>query len=100
MARTYKDCPAKFKYSEFFSTRFRFPDGSWRDERLRDRAKKPKHKDVEWHWMTTPSWWTRLTMHRPKRRKCRVWEHNIRREQDFSEADCPDWGHKPHVYYW
>lgn len=101
MSRTYKDRPVRLKYSEYFSKWcIRHDDGSWRDESLRDRPKKPKRKNVEWHWMSTPSWWTNITMTRPLRRRCRVWEHNIIREQDLSEADCPDWGRKPHVYYW
>jgi len=102
MSRTYKDKPYKVRYKQEFTSFWSttYEDGSRRDEHLRDRLKKPKEKDVEWHWMTTPSWWCRLTMHRPKRRRCRIWEHEILREQDLSEADCPDWGRKPHVYYW
>lgn len=102
MSRTYKHLPYRFKYPEFFDRSYwlRLEDGSYRDERLHDKPKKPKHQDTKWHWMSTPSWWTRATMHRPKRRQCRVWEQTICGTQDLSEADCPDWGHKPHVYYW
>jgi hypothetical protein len=62
-------------------------------------TKKRKEVDTEWHWMSTPSWWTRLTMNKPQRRKGRVWERKVL-FQELEEVDPPGVGHKPHQYYY
>lgn len=104
MARTYKDKPYKLQYPEYYGDYdkiwFKIP-GTWK--RLERKGVKPKKKRYvdKWHWVEgTPSWWTNIMMTKPKRRACRVWEHKTKFQQDLYWADCPDWGHKPHVYFW
>ncbi len=63
------------------------------------KTKKRKNQDTEWHWMTTPSWWTRLNMNRPQRREGHLWERKVLLE-DVEEADPPGVGRKPHIYYY
>lgn len=104
MARTHKDKPVRLQYPEYYGDYdklyYKVP-GSWtRLQRAGVKPKKAKHTD-KWHWFqSTPSWWTRLMMTKPKRRRCRMWEHQCRYAQDLSVADCPDWGDRPHVYYY
>ena len=67
-------------------------------------TKKPKKKrnvHTKYYHMycTAPSWWTRLTMNRPKRRQCRLWERKVL-FSDVEEADCPDFKNKPFNYYY
>ena len=48
-----------------------------------------------------PSWFVREFMTVPKRAACRNWEKQAIYADDFEEIeDCPDFGRKPHVYYW
>ena len=63
-------------------------------------TKKRKTDDSEWHWMGTPSWWTRLYMNRPQRRKGRVWERKVLFVTDLEIADPPLAGRKPHIFFW
>lgn len=65
-----------------------------------NRPKKRKRVDTENHWMTTPSWWTRLMMTRPLRRKHRLVEHKIKHAVDLDEIDYENHWKKPHKYYW
>lgn len=84
MSRTYKDRPSSI----------RFPS--------EENSKKKKRIDSVWHWMSTPSWWTRMMMNRPQRMKGRHWENRIVKE-DVAEIDLivsPDVNRKPHQYYW
>lgn len=121
MSRTYKDRPERIRFPEqykFFDTGYEkvsYPielkdgDGEvfnfntyWLRELPGVKTKKPKHQDTHWHWMSTPSWWTRMTMNRPLRRKVHLWEHEVVKNniEELEEADHPDTGHKPHNYYW
>ena len=80
MSRTAKDKPYKFSNTESIS-------------------KKKRELDTEYHWMSTPGWWTRLMMNKPQRRS----EHLLERKalvSDIDNFDIPDTGKKPHVYYW
>ena len=64
-------------------------------------AKKKKKRNVhgDWNWcQNTPSWWIRECMNAPKRAKCRNWEKT--RTLDNLDEVCPDYGRKPHIYYW
>ena len=65
------------------------------------KAKKKRSFIDKYYGMysSAPSWWTRLTMNRPKRRACRVWERKVL-FQDVETADCPDFGNKPFNYYY
>ena len=63
------------------------------------KTRKKRNVNDHWNWVqSTPSWWTRSTMNRPQRRASRVWERTVL-SSDIEEADCPDYGKKPHVYY-
>jgi hypothetical protein len=118
MSRTYKDKPYKFVNPEqdwdyrhtgiLYTRQYRSynADGGWEwaeyeATRYLEKAgvltKKKKHQDIEHHWMTTPSWWTRLYMLRPQRARENQQLRNIQVLEDF---DFVDTGRKPHVYYW
>lgn len=87
---------------EFVTTDLDEPHERWITRRLETRTTKPKRKkrkDTQDHWMSTPSWWTRLMMNKPQRRRGHVWERKVLLE-DIEETDPPDVSHKPHVYYW
>ena len=66
------------------------------------KTKKPRHYNGDWKWYKqTPSWFVREFMTVPKRAACRNWEKQAIYADDFEEIeDCPDFGRKPHVYYW
>ena len=121
MSRTYKDRPERVRFPQeykYFDTgyekvsytdNYKTHDGDvreltryWLRELPGVKTKKPKHMDTEWHWMSTPSWWTRLTMNRPLRRSAHLWEHEVAKckPEELEEAEYPDTGHKPHNYYW
>ena len=64
------------------------------------KRKKKRNEHSKWNWLkSTPSWFVNTFMTRPKRRACRIWERQVL-QQDIEEADCPDYGKRPHVYYW
>lgn len=64
------------------------------------KPKLRKEKDTEDHWMSTPSWWTKMTMIRPERRAAHLLEKKALRVLDIEDMDFPDLGKKPHCYYW
>lgn len=96
MSRTYKDKPSKITHPNLWF--YNSLTGFWDEP---PQPKKKKRKDTEWHWMTTPSWWTRLTMNRPKRKKqnrqLRVIPDDL---EQLDLVDVADTGNKPHEYYW
>jgi hypothetical protein len=111
MSRTYKDKP--YKYTQYAKERVRacfrrsqdcgeYIVSYWVwDNSL--KTKKRKEVDHEYHWMNTPSWWTRMMMNRPQRREAHLWEREVSKIQDqeeLEEVDIPNVSHKPHVYYW
>lgn len=111
MSRTHKDVPTKHRspkeqYDFLYNTVFEiFTDENGvvhysRHELPGVKTKKRKHHDTEHHWMSTPSWWTRLTMNRPIRRYYHLLEHEAVRTPDLEELDIPDLKKKPHNYYW
>lgn len=64
------------------------------------KKKKKRRENGDWKWCeSTPSWFVNTFMTRPKRRACSVWERQVL-FQDIEDADCPDYGRKPHVYYY
>lgn len=74
--------------------------GYWCRDLPGAKKKKKRSEHSKWLWFqATPSWWTRLLMNKPKRRACRIWEQQVLL-QDIEEADCPDYGRKPHIYYY
>ncbi len=111
MSRTHKDVPVKHRkprdvYDWLYTTekvaylnendKLRY----WYKELPGLKPKKRKEVDLEYHWMTTPSWWTRLTMNRPTRRYYHLLEHEAARVSDLEEFDIPDLKKKPYNYYW
>ena len=108
MSRTHKDKPHNIIY----------PEDNWDfdfiplDANLGSRTgfryiqvagKKTKKRRNYCHfrwYSTTPSWWTRITMTRPQRRRGRVWEHTVLKAQDLELVDPPTVGRKPHIYYY
>lgn len=61
--------------------------------------KKRKKVDTEDHWMSTPSWWTKMTMIKPERRAARLLERKAL-ISDIEDFEIPNTGRKPHIYYW
>ena len=108
MSRTYKDVPTKHrKPREVYDWNWdveRIDLGPgyprfWHRELPSTKTKKKKEQDTEWHWMSTPSWWTRLTMNKPQRRYYHLLEHEAL-FRDLEEFDFPDLKKKPHIYYY
>jgi hypothetical protein len=66
------------------------------------KKRKRFYQDPDDNWYKrTPSWWTREFMTVPKRAACRNWEKQAIYADDLEDfEDCPDFGRKPHVYYW
>lgn len=63
--------------------------------------RKKKRSEVDpsdWWYRHTPGWWTRSRMTVPKRAACRNWEKTVTLS-NIEDADCPDYGRKPHQYY-
>ena len=105
MSRTYKDIK-RVKLMRYYKER-------WETEYYRDipelqfywlkkpgvTPKKRKEVDTEDHWMSTPSWWTKMTMIKPERKATKRLLHKAIL-QDIEEVDIPDTGRKPHIYFW
>ena len=108
MSRTYKHIK-RVKLKKFYAERW---DTLYEPQELGmywHRLKKPgvlpklsKRLDTEDHWMSTPSWWTRLCMLKPQRRAGSLWEREVVKCQvaDLEEVDKPSVSRKPHIYYW
>lgn len=100
MSRTFKDKPYKFKYDSYTKD-YIFTEGYGYRMGKTTKTKKRKEMDTEGHWMSTPSWWTRLVMNRPQRRAGRIWEASVKNRQSIDETlDFPGVGRKPHCYFW
>lgn len=102
MSRTYKDKPSKHRYDAWDKDRIRVENTFYYIDLPTSKPKKRKHLDTEWHWMSTPSWWTRITMNRPQRRKCKLWERDALKTSPDSldDLDKPIISRKPHIYFW
>lgn len=115
MSRTYKDRPRKLKFVPYDKDTERVPyvcsyvsvytqeENSYSTFYTvylpTTKPKKRKTKNTEDHWMSTPSWWTRLTMTVPERRSNRIQERKAL-FSDIEEFDFIDLGRKPHCYFW
>jgi hypothetical protein len=102
VSRTYKDRPRKFNPEPWDIDLIKLDRYTYIDSPTK-KTKKRKEVDTEDHWMSTPSWWTRLMMTRPERRSNRLLEVAVVKSidiEDLEDFDFPDLGHKPHVYYW
>lgn len=102
MSRTYKDKPSKLKYDAWDKDRERIESTFYYIDLPTTKTKKRKEVDTEWHWMSTPSWWTHLTMNRPQRRRCKLWERDALKTclDSLEDLDKPSISRKPHIYYW
>lgn len=118
MSRTYKDKPTKTQQwhkeqellwennivytAEFIDSKGNIHEIIRRTcvKRAGILTKKRKEQDTEYHWMSTPSAWTRLMMNRPQRRAGHMWERSVLFEEDLEETDPPGVSRKPHLYYW
>lgn len=100
MSRTHKDRHWKLRFpEETFEFGYNI-DGTYRWLKKPGVKTKKKRNYRRWEWLqSTPSWWTRVMMHKPQRRKCRLWERTLH-YQDIEEADCPFFKNKPHVYFY
>lgn len=99
MSRTYKDKPHSLRFDAYDKDRILTECWGYR---LLPTTKNKKRKavDTEDHWMSTPSWWTRLMMNRPARREAHLLEVAALKAQNLEEFDFPDKGYLPHQYYW
>jgi hypothetical protein len=102
MSRTYKDKPSKLKYDAWNKDRERIEGTFYYIDLPTTKLKKRKELDTEEHWMSTPAWWTRLTMNRPQRRRCKLWERDALKStlDSLDDLDKPIISRKPHIYYW
>lgn len=119
MSRTYKDKKWKLRHPENDHTfgvervAYEVTGRSWFDGEWQDctytrysymdlpgvKKKKPRHEHGVWNWCrNTPSWWIHMTHHVPNRARCRNWEKT--RTEDNLDEVCPDYGRKPHIYYY
>ena len=96
MSRTNKDKPSKIRFPES-DFDFRYFPGYPFLKRPGVKTKKRKEVDTKHHWMSTPSWWTRMFMIRPRRT---AENQQLRMMGDIDEFDFIDNKRKPHKYYW
>lgn len=127
MSKTYKDKPYKFRQEVKYDDQYESvpyealeytlePAGGYRYKQVftgnvitrhfsvkkAGIFRKKKRSEVDpsdWWYRHTPGWWTRSRMTVPKRAACRNWEKTLNLS-NIEEADCPDYGRKPHQYYW
>lgn len=129
MSRTYRDSiNAKLRKSrkerwdleyyreEYVAEKYELDYSTWtrqyigelyvRSVLLKRAGVKPKKKrsylEHDHYWYKyTPSWYVREFMNVPKRAKCRNWEKQAVKSLDLEDLPiCPDYGRKPHLYYW
>ena len=105
MSRTLKDKPHTVAYPEdhYLYDAIRVDTSSFGFRYIQVAGKKTKKRRNYCHfrwYSTTPSWWTRITMTRPQRRKSRMWEQVVTRAVDLELQDPPLLGRKPHIYYY
>lgn len=95
MSDTRKDKPFWVTHPEKFDNRKYV-----RNPERNQFSLKPKEVDTEYHWMSTPSWFTNLFMTRPERRRASNFTSQVIYSQDLEEEDLADTKRKPHIYYW
>ena len=108
MSRTLKDKPHTVVYPEdhYLYDTVRVDNDpesriGFRYIQVAGKKTKKRRNYCHFRWYsTTPSWWTRITMTRPQRRRGRVWEHTVLKATDLELVDPPTVGRKPHVYYY
>ena len=102
MSRTLKDKPSKLRFDFYTKDQIELDHYGYSRYRLgkTTKTKKRKELDTEDHWMSTPSWWTRLMMGKPERRNAHMLEKKILRIVDLEDFDFPNLKRKPHIYFW
>ena len=116
MSRTYKDKPSKLRFDLYMKDWILVEHDGFRKYRpgKTTKTKKRKEVDTENHWMSTPSWWTRMTMNKPQRRSVSLWEQQLRNldtskynpaydgTYPYEDLDLFDKPSKrvAHIYYW
>lgn len=129
MSRTYRDSlrakhrksrkqrwETKYYQEEYLAERYEYDYKTWTRQYLGELVLRkvtlqrggvlPKQKrsflnQGHYWYKYTPSWYTREFMTRPKRARCRAWEKRAASCLDLDDLDdCPDYGRKPHVYYY
>lgn len=118
MSRTWKDKPYKLKYESYLKDTVSVPYTTARVSSATHemceynftytlylkttKPKKRKKVDTESHWMSTPSWWTKISMIRPQRREGSLWERDTVKTSlsELEEVDKPSVSRKPHKYFW
>jgi len=118
MSRTYKDRPSRVRFPEHkiddkyenFQYELETPFINWKGQlqthsiystkRAGYLPKKKRRADTEWHWQSTPSWWTNLYMNRPQRQASNQYMRQLSLDIDLDEVDPPLVGNKPHIYFW
>lgn len=100
MSRTYKDKPSKILHESW--NKDMIWTGSGYLHLPTTKTKKRKEVDTEWHWMSTPSWWTKMTMIKPERVKANMLSRRAVTEfgSMLDWIDIPDTRRKPHIYYY
>ena len=107
MSRTFKDRPWKYTQEKLEKdvsgeTLIGTLHGwyYWHREIAGAKTKKKRHFKGHWvgYYFSTPSWWIREFMTVPKRAACRNWEKT--RNFDNLDEVCPDYGRRPHLYYY
>ena len=100
MSRTLKDKPSKLKFDAYMKDMIRV-EGTYKHIWTKTtKTKKRKEVDTEDHWMGTPGWWVKMTMNKPGRRKQHLLEKKVLKVEDIEEFDFPEYGRKPHIYFW
>ena len=103
MSRTHKDKPSKLRCELYMKDWILVEHDGFRKYRpgKTTKTKKRREVDTENHWMSTPSWWTRLLMTKPQRREGTLWEREVVKTQltELEEVDKPSVSRKPHIYY-
>lgn len=117
MSRTYKDRPFRirfpkveeYEYFEYISSGINYRGVAYDNvvrkystKRAGVLVKKPRRRDTEWHWQSTPSWWTNMFMIRPERTRANRETSKIKciPLDKLDLVDIVNFKKKPHVYCW
>ena len=107
MSRTIKDTPWNLRY-ESYSKDYAlltyenngYNYSSWLHKPT-TKTKKRKTTNTEYLWLkSTPSWWARMFMIRPRRNYENRQMHSVLNHEDLEEFDFVDLKKKNHVYYY
>ena len=107
MSRTYKDKKYDLRFpEEKWDYDIAIPEGGYSWARCLElpgvKTKKSRKRYEGFHkwYQATPGWWITMYMQSPMRAKCRNWEKQVINSDDLEAEICPDFGHRPHKYFW